>query len=250
MTVEVAPANPYPELELVDKLISSLEALIHESDETPLHIEAGGKPRRLVYRMLSGNAAAVRKLNPGEAIFLNEERLTIRCGNTEVVRQMGLEATIQAEKRGRGETIAIVKGKVRELKRIRGGYEIDLEVKETHKMRITPGQKLRECVRKNDVSGWNRWCQDIPGNIELTGLDLHAAELTGYDLCCADLSHTDLAGANLSNAILSGADLRECNLTGATVVGADFFHARMLRSQVPILVQSGMPEVESIVFDN
>ncbi len=254
MTVEAPPVvpSPYPELELVDSLIAGLEALIHESDETPLHIDASGKPRRLVYRILAGGGgqAAVRKLHLGEAVFLNEERLVIRCSNTEVVRQMQLEVTIQAEKSGRGEAIAVIKGKVREMKRIRGGYDMELEVKETHKMRVTPGQKLRECLRKNDVSGWNRWCQDIPGNIELSGLDLRSAELVGYDLCCADLSGTTLIGANLTNAILAGADLRECDLGGATVQGADFFRARMRRAQASLLAQSGMSEVESVIFDS
>ena len=239
----------FPELELVDSLIAGLEALIHESDETPLTIEANQKPKRAVYRILTGNSPSERKVRIGDAVYLNANMIVLRCNTTEVVRLTPLEIMVQAEKSGRGETMAIIRGKARELKRVRGGYDIEIDIEEMRKTRVTPSQKLRECLHKNDSTGWNRWCQDIRDDIELMGMDLRRADLTGYDLCCADFTGSDLTGANLSGAILAGADLTHCIMEKVSVAGADFFHAKMSRSQAPLLQQSGMPEVESVVFN-
>lgn len=239
----------YPELELVDKLISGLEALIHESDETPLSIGTNDRPRRAVYRILGAASPSERKIHPSDAVYLDSAKLILRCNNTEVVRQTPLEVMVQAEKSGRGETVAVIHGKAQNLKRVRGGYDIEVEIGEMRKTRITPSQKLRECLGKNDAAGWNRWCQDIRGGIELMGMDLQAADLSGYDLCCADLTGSNLTGANLSNSTLAGAELRQCILDRAVVVGADFFRARMAKSQQVLVQQSGMPEVESVLFE-
>ncbi len=141
----------FPELSLVDELIAGLEALITESDETPLSIESTQRPRKSVYRNLTATNSQERKLHPCEAVYLSGERLTLRCHNTEIVRQMALEIMIQAEKSGRGETMAIVKGKAREIRRVRGGYDIDVDIAEMRKTRMTPSQKLRECLLKNDA---------------------------------------------------------------------------------------------------
>ena len=240
----------FPELELVDSLIAGLEALIIESDETPLSIELNQKPKRAIYRILTANSPSERKANTGDAVYLDPELLILRCNTTQVVKLTPVEVMVQAEKSGRGETLAIIQGKARELKRVRGGYDIEIDISEMRKTRITPSQKLRECMNKNDSSSWNRWCQDVRDHVELMGMDLKKADLTGYDLCCADLSGSDLTGANLSGAILAGADLRTCTLTGAQVAGTDFFRAKMKRSQAAILAQSGMPEVESVLLED
>ncbi len=245
---EDAPLS-FPELELIDRLISGLEALIHEADEAPFTIDANSKPRRAVYRILSGVSPNERKPRTGEVAFLDATLLVLRCNVTTIVRLTPVEVMVQAEKSGRGETMAIVRGKAKEIKRIRGGYEIGIEVGETRKTRLTPGRKLADCLRKNDSAGWNRWCQDIHGSIDLTGMDLRNADLNGYDLCCADLTGSDLSGANLGGAILAGADLSKCVLEHASVMGADLFRAKMNRSQAELLRQSGMLEVESVVFD-
>lgn len=255
MTAEVAADAPaplsFPELELIDKLIAGLEALIHESDETPFSIDSTMRPRRAVYRLLSGAPQAKeKKTRTGEVTFLNDSLLVIRCVVTEIVRLMPVEVMIQAEKSGRGEIMVTVRGKTRDIKRVRGGYDIVLDVEETRKTRLSPVRKLQDCVGKNDAAAWNRWCQDIHGTIELAGMDLKNADLNGFDLCCADLSGADLSGANLGGAVLAGADLRKCVFEQTSVLGADFFRAKMNRAQAALLKQSGMPEVESVVFDN
>lgn len=243
----------FSELELVDQLIAGLESLITEADETPLSITSTDSPKKASYRILGtagGTTVADRKPKVGEAVYLDAERLVLRCNTTEVVKQTQLEVLVQAEKSGRGETLAIVNGKAVSLKRVRGGYDIEIGISEMRKTRVTPGQKLRECLGKNDVKGWNRWCQDIRDSIDLMDLDLKKADLAGYDLCCADLSGSDLTGANLTGAILSGADLSHCKLEQAVVGSADFFRARMNRAQAGLLPLSGMLEVESVVFDS
>ena len=239
----------FPELEVVDGLIASLEAFIHESDETPLSIDSSQRPKRSFYRILGASGPVERKINAADAVYLNASRLVLHCNNTEVVRLTPLEVMVQAEKSGRGETMAIVQGKAMNLKRVRGGYDIEIEISEMRKTRITPGQKLRECLTKSDATGWNRWCQDIRDSIELMGMDLRKADLNGYDLCCADLTGSDLTGANLTGTILAGAELSHCIMEQVTVSGTDFFRARMNRAQAPLLQQSGMPEVESVIFD-
>lgn len=240
----------FPELELLDQILSGLEALIQESDEAPLSIGANQKPRRAVYRILSASAPSEKKSFFGDAVYLDSQKLILRCTNTEAVRLTPVEVTVQAEKSGRGETVAIIAGKVGELRRVRGGYDIDIEIGEMRKVRTTPSQKLRECLDKSDAASWNRWCQDIRESIELVGMDLRSVDLGGYDLCCADLTGTDLSGANLTGAILAGADLSQCAMDKALVTGADFFRARMNRAQAPLLNQSGMPEIESVIFED
>ncbi|MCL2000461.1 MAG: pentapeptide repeat-containing protein [Planctomycetes bacterium] len=237
----------FPEVETIDAIIAGLEALIVESDETPLSIEVTDTPRHATYRVLHAN---VNDRNPkaADAISLNAKQLILRCSKTEVVRQMPLEVTVQSEKSGRGETMAIIIGKVAGLKRISGGYAVSIEISEMRKTRVTPAQKLRECLEKSDIQAWNRWCQDIKDTIELIGVDLQGMDLSGADLCCADLTDADLTGTNLTGAILSGADLTHCKLDQAIASGTDFFRAKMVRSQARVLAQSGMPEKESVIF--
>ncbi len=244
------PVVEFPELSLVDELIAGLEALITESDETPLSIELTQRPRRSVYRNLSAAGPQERKLHGCDAVYLSAERLTLRCNTTEVVRQVPLEIMIQAEKSGRGETMAIIKGKAREIRRVRGGYDIDVDIAEMRKTRMTPSQKLRECLLKSDAATWNRWVQDIPGRVDLMGMDLKNAELAGFDLCCADFTGSDFSGANLGGSILAGADLRNCAMEGVSVAGADLFRARMNRTQASLVSQAGLPETESVILDD
>lgn len=244
---QAAPA--FPELELIDQLITGLEALITESDESPLSIGLSDRPRRAFYRVLNDPSPTGRKAKTGEAVYLDSDKLVLRCNTTEVVKMTPMEVVVQAEKSGRGETMAVIKGKALVLRRVRGGYDIEIEINEMRKTRVTPGQKLRECLGKNDVTGWNRWCQDIWDGIELIGMDLKRADLSGYDLCCSDLTGANLSGANLSGAILAGANLVHCRMENVTVTGTDFFRAKMTREQGQLLQLSGMPEVESVVFE-
>ncbi len=243
-----AAAAEFAELSLVDELIAGLEALIAESDETPLLIDSTRRPKKSVYRNLVAANLSERKLRPCEAVYLDARSLTLRCNSTEVVRQTPLEVTIQAEKSCRGETMATITGKVREIRRIRGGYDIDIDISETRKNRTTPSQKLRECLGKNDSATWNRWVQDISGNLELMGMDLKKADLSGYDLCCADFTGSDFTEANLGGAILAGSIFRNCVLEKVTVAGADFFRAKLDRVHAPLVALSGMPEAESVIL--
>ena len=237
----------FQELELISGLIGKLENLINESDSVPLVISSPDQAKRAAYVILN-SASLDRKPKPAEAAALNESRLILHCNKTDLVKQTQLEVTIQAGKNGRGENMATVTGRVAGLKRVRGGYDIEIAVTELRMSRITPGQKLRECLNRKDAATWNRWCQDIRDEIDLTGMDLRQQDLSGYDLCCADLSGSDLTGANLTGAILAGANLRQCRLDNAAVTATDFFHAVMNRGQAQLLAQSGMPEVESVVF--
>ncbi len=239
----------FPELELIDELISGLEMLITEADESPLAISTTAQPKRAFYRILNASLGGDRKAKTADATYLDGNHLILFCSKTEAVKGAILEIMVQAEKSGRGESLAMIRGKALSLKRVRGGYELAVDITEMRRSLITPVQKLRECLGKNDAAGWNRWCQDIRENIELAGMDLKKAELVGYDLCCANLNESDLTGANLTNAILAGADLVNCRLDHATFTGADFFRARMNRSQAWALPQSGMPEVESVIFE-
>ncbi len=236
----------YSELELLDGLIAQLEGLISESDESPLLIDINDAPKRGNYRVVADRRNT--KSHSCDAVYLDDSRLVFRCTRSEVVRLAPLEVTIQAEKSGRGETFATITGKALGTRRVRGGYEIEMEVAEPRKTRITPGQRLRDCVSRGDVAGWNRWVQEIRDNIELMNVNLRKADLSGFDLCCCDLSGSDLSDANLTGAILAGSDLSQCNLERTTVFGADFFRAKMTRQQASLLPLSGMPEVESVFF--
>lgn len=236
----------YSELEQLDGLIAQLEGLLSESDESPLLIDINDAPKRGSYRVATDRRNA--KPHGCDAVYLDDSKLVFRCSRSEVVRLAPLEVTIQAEKSGRGETFATITGKALGTKRVRGGYEIEMEVSETKKTRITPGQRLRDCAARGDAAGWNRWVQEIRDNIELMNVNLRKADLSGFDLCCCDFTGSDLSDANLTGAILAGSDLRECNLERATVSGADFFRVRMTRKQAALLPLSGMPEVESVLF--
>ncbi|MCC8190614.1 MAG: pentapeptide repeat-containing protein [Planctomycetes bacterium] len=246
----MAEEQSYPELSTVDELIAGLEAMINESDESPLTIDTADRPKRAVYRILNDPSPTGRRTRTGEAVFLKDDRLVLRCNTTEVVKLTPLEVVVLADKSGRGETMAVVKGKASGLRRVPGGYDIDIDIGEVRKTRVTPGQKLRECLGKNDATGWNRWCQDIRDTIELVGVDCKRADLTGYDLCCADLTGADLTGANLTGAVLAGATLTHCKLDGVTVTGTDFFRARVSKHQMPLLAACGMPETESVIVDD
>lgn len=243
--VEIA----FPELDLVDSLISGLEALLVESDETPLRIDSTHPARRAIYRVLGGGGPSERRIYQADAVYLDDTTSILRCRDTHLVRQTPVQITIQAEKSGRGEVMAILQGKVRELKRIQGGYDVTVDLLETKKFRVTAAQKLRDFVSSNDPAGWNRWCHELPGVIELTGMDLRTADLNGFDLCCADFTGSDFTGANLSGAILAGANLTRCIMQNVTAGGTDLFGARMSRNQASLLQQSGMPEVDSVIIE-
>lgn len=240
----------FPELDLIDSLINGLELLLTESDETPLRIETTDRPKRATYRILNVTSPTERRMHAAEAVYLDGSTLILRCNDTQAVRQTQMEVTVRAEKTGRGEVIAVLAGKVRELQRVRGGYDVALDILDMRKHKITPAQKLRDCVNHGDAAGWNRWCHDIVGIIELNNMDLRSVDLNGYDLCCVDFAGSDFTGANLSGAIMAGSDISQCILENVTAVGTDLFNARMNRAQAALVQQSGMPEVESVVFEN
>lgn len=239
----------FPELELVDTLIAGLESLLAESDEIPLRIDSTQSPKRALYRILGGSGPEERRVYTSEAIRLDGTTLYLRCQDTHLVKQTPVQVTVQTEKTGRGEVMAIFQGKVRETKRIQGGYEVILDTTGTNKFRVTAAQKLRDFIANNDATGWNRWCYDIPGVIELTDMDLRMAELNGFDLCCANFTGSDFSGANLSGAIMAGANFTRCDMKNVTAVGTDLFNARLSRNQAFLLQQSGMPEVDSVIIE-
>lgn len=246
---ESAKATATSSIEMLDDLIVKLQLLITQADETPLVITLQDQSKRAVYRPIGNVANTVdRKPKTADAIYLTAAKLILRCAKTEVVRLMSVEVTVTGGKNGRGEISFVITGTVSGLKRVRGGYEVEIDIGETRRVQVTPGQKLRESVEKNDAAGWNRWCQDIKDTIDLAGISLPNADLTGYDLCCADLTGADLSGSDLSNAVLAGADLSHTNLDSVKAAGADFFRARMNRKHAALLGSSGMPEKESVVF--
>lgn len=244
------PEAVFAELELIDQLIAGLEGLIAESDESPLVIAAAKDAKRASYRILNAVPGGDRQPKTGDVIYLAAGKLIMHCAKTGIVRQAYLEVTIQAEKSARGESLAVIKGRAQGVKRVRGGYDVDVDIEEARRTLITPGIKIRECVEKGDAAGWNRWCQDIRDTLDLGGMDLSGADLGGYDLCCADLSGTDLTGASLAGASLAGANLSQCKTDRVAVTGTDFFRARMSRAQAWMLPLSGMVEVESVIFDS
>ncbi|MDR1613445.1 MAG: pentapeptide repeat-containing protein [Planctomycetota bacterium] len=237
------------DLDVLDDLIFRLEKLIVEAEEAPISISFSDPPKKAVYRPVGNAANALdRKGQTAEAVYLNGEKLVLRTPKTQLVRLMGIEATVRAEKSGRGETSAVMTGVVSGMKRVRGGYEITVDISDSRRVTVTAGQKLRESLERNDAAAWNRWCQEIKDHIDLSGMDLQNADLSGFDLCFANLSGADLTGADLSGAILSGADLSRTKLDGVAVTGADFFRARLNRKYAGLLTLTGMPEIESVVF--
>ena len=238
-----------PPLELLDEIIGKLELLITQADETPLVITLQDPPRRAVYRPIGNVSNSIdRKHKLSDVVVLNTEKMMMRCKKSELVRLMSVEVTVVGGKNGKGEVSFIFLGLVTGQRRVRGGYETDIDIKEMRRVQVTPGQKLRESVERDDVAGWNRWCQDIRDPIDLSGIDLSNATLAGYDLCCADLTGADFSGCDLSNAILSGANLSRTNLDEVKVTGADLFRVKINRKHAALISASGMPEKESVIF--
>ncbi len=238
-------------LEILDDLIARLELLITQAEATLLFITLQDKPKRAIYRPIGNIANSVdRKPKIANAIFLNEERLIIKCTKTELVKLMGVQTTVSGGRNGKGETSFIITGVVQGLKRVRGGYEVEINIDESRRIQVAPGQKLRESLEKGDSASWNRWCRDIRDAIDLTGLNLVNADLAGYDLCCADLTGADLTGADLSNALLAGADLSNTKLDDVRIAGADLFRAKLNRNYGYLIASSGMPEKESVIIAN
>lgn len=245
----MAEFTDFPELELIDQLILRLEQVFLEANDTAIRIDAGEPPKRAIYRILNA-AAGSHAPRPvaAQALRLDDTQLVLFCNVTEIVKGSLLDVSVQARKSGRGESQALIRGKATGLRRVRGGYEVDIYIEKMRRSVTTPGQKLQECLGKNDMAGWNRWCAEITDTINLTGLRLVKADLQGYDLCCADLTGTDLSGANLTGANLSGSDLARTRLDNAIVQGTDLFGARMNRRAAWAVQQSGLLETESIAF--
>lgn len=89
-------------------------------------------------------------------------------------------------------------------------------------------EMLLRCSEKKDISEWNQWRKDNPGEeIELEGADLKGAFLRFAHLEGANLQFAHLEGANLRFVHLEEANLWYAHLEGADLVfahleGADF----------------------------
>lgn len=112
-----------------------------------------------------------------------------------------------------------------------------------HDLNQEAHQLLKKCAAAGDISKWNQWREENPGELSLEGIDL-----TGACLKNANLSRTQLSKSCLQKANLYGADLRfsylmeadmlECNLgeakldnsdiKGAKLQGASMIHASFL----------------------
>lgn len=78
-------------------------------------------------------------------------------------------------------------------------------------------------ILKKGVEVWNKWLKENRVSIP----DLHEANLAG-----ADLKGADLAGADLKGAVLERAYLSEADLSNADLTEAQFFAARMDKSNL------------------
>ncbi|MDR3211692.1 MAG: pentapeptide repeat-containing protein [Planctomycetota bacterium] len=236
-------------LEILDMLVSGLDTLINQDNESPLRVSANDETRRSLCRPVGIVSPTLdRKPRAMDVVFLDDKRLILRSLKSDFVKQMRLEATVMGDRTGKGETNAVILGTVMATRRVPKGYEVEAEISEYRRIHVTPSQKLLESTASNDMAGWNRWCQEITDTIDLVGVSLSGVDLSGYDLCGADLSGADLTGADLRGAALSGADLSQAKLTGAKVSGADLFRATLAESQREVLDKTGMLEKESVVF--
>ncbi len=121
-----------------------------------------------------------------------------------------------------------------------------------------------------DVDRWNAWRKEHPSElVDLSGLDLTAAQLSGINLqgldlsgidfswstlTDADLSETILDYANFSGAYLDNAKLGEASLfqtifTGTSLNRADFSEATLYETFFGDVDLSGIKGLESAIHD-
>ena len=95
---------------------------------------------------------------------------------------------------------------------------------------MTKQEKIK--LLKTDVTAWNKWKEENPGEVDLykdnlRGANLIKANLRGANLIKANLSEANLYKAHLSGADLRGANLRRANLSWANLSLANLFRANL-----------------------
>lgn len=241
--------TPNP-LARLDALITALNAVVEEPEEIYFKPVPGRPPRPAHVRVFL--VGTLRDFDrqpavPAEALLFDGANLLLR-GATEPVRNAPIEARVALAKTKRGESTLVIKGVVRETKRVSGAYQYLVLVKESRHDIVTAAQRLRECLEKKDPLAWERWCADLDDGVDLRGMDLRRAPLAHFDLCCANLAGANLAGADLAGANLSGANLDRARLDGVRVAGADLFRARVGRRYAAVVDASGLMESRSVQF--
>ena len=188
-----------------------------------------------------------RKAKQAKVLFMQEGLVRLQMQET-LLRSQKVQLTAFMQKTGKGEDRAVSIGIVSQCKRVKGGYDAELEL-DTMELKQLPAIDLfLNCALEGDFATWNRWCADLTDNLELQELNLQNMTLANFDLCAANLVGSDLTGVDLSNANLSGANLCDCNLSGVRITGADLFGARLPRQHMDLIGASGLVEVESVVL--
>lgn len=238
-------------LNKLDALIGNLERALEEpqAEGDGYLIEPGDPPRSATYRIVTSSftSSTERQSRPAEIHRLGNGEMVMHS-RADVSRNMEVEVQVLTEKNRLGETLCSVKGKVVRTTRVTGTYEVLVRVDEQETLMIPAHQRLVEFASRGDGAGWQRWCAGLREGAMLKGVDLSNQPLNGFDLCCADLSESNLTGSDLTGADLAGADLTGCVLEHVSITGADLFRARLPRKYMGLLVASGIPEVESVIF--
>lgn len=234
----------------LDQLIAALTAVIEEPEEETFRPVAGTPPRRAVLRQVIKGSAREQARQPwieARAILFDGKNLFMG-GAQEFVRNAVVDVRIAMRKSKSGESFRVCQGVVQSTRRVSGGYEFLLHVRESRREVITAAQRLREFVEKKAPVDWERWCGDLPEGVDLRGVDLHGANLARFDLCCANLTGADLSDTDLTGTNLSGAVLERARLERACVTGADLFRARVPRRYKELTNQAGLLEEHGVLF--
>lgn len=236
-------------IEVIDRLVLQLESALDAVADYEFVAVAGRPPRRGTFRIVSSAyvSLADRKPRSVDVLLMRGAEMMFQSRDN-VARRATLEVTVLTKKTGEGEVLHVVQATVTDVKRSMGGYEVYCALTGLQRMAVPAYRRFLDCVTNEDPVGWSRWCADLREPAVLRDLDLQRTDLTRFDLCCADLAGSDLSDANLSGALLSGANLSGCCLDGAQVAGADLFGARIPSDYRGLVANSGMIEVESVIF--
>ena len=203
-----------------------------------------------MYRPIVASAQASFDKNPRSAVaisFENDE-MTMRVTQGDLVRQMELETVVFLGKTGRSQLTRVLRGRLLGRRRVSGGYEFTVKIESQRRVQVTAAQKLHDAIERNDPSIWNRWCADLADGVDLERLDAKGVKLAGFDLSFANLAGADLSFADLSGAGLGGANLEGANLEGTKAAGADLFRARLPKKYAALVLEAGLVETESVIF--
>ena len=89
-------------------------------------------------------------------------------------------------------------------------------------------EMLRRCSDNKDMTEWNEWRKNNPGqDVLLGGAELGGAWLEGADMRGVDLSGADIKGAYLGNVDLSWANLQGADGGHTDLRGAKLVHAKV-----------------------